>query len=96
MVSLECATTLTGQNVLEAKDTIHPLAQSTVTGSMASLDMKHLALDTGPVGTAQPQNNFVLEVFFTMKKHTPVIGLRMLVAVRNILSARMTPTVMCH
>ena len=38
---------------------IHPLAQSTVTGSMASLDMKHLALDTGPVGMAQPQNNFV-------------------------------------
>ena len=31
-----------------------------------------------------------------MKKHTSVIGLRMLVAVRNTLYVRMTPTVMCH
>ena len=57
-----------------------------MTGCMASLDTRHLALDTGPVGTAQPQNNFVLEAFFTTKKHTPVIGLRMLAAVRNIVS----------
>jgi len=96
MVSLECATTLTGQSATLKNDTIHPSAQSTVTGSMASLDMRHHVLDTGPVGTAQPQNNFVLEAFFTTKKHMPVIGHKMLAAVRNILSARMTPTVMCH
>ena len=42
--------------------------------------------DIGPVGTVPPQNNFALEAFYTMKKHTPATGHRMLADVRNIVS----------
>ena len=65
---------------------IHPSARNTVTGYMAYLATKPHVPDTGPVGTVLPQNNFALEAFYTMKKHTPATGHRMLADVRNIVS----------
>ena len=53
---------------------------------MAYLDTKHLVLVIGLVGMVLLLNNFALVVSCTMKRLTPVIGPRMLVDVRNIVS----------
>ena len=62
---------------------------------MASSVTRHPALGIGLAGTAQPQNNFVSEVFFTTKKLTLVTGLKMLEAVKSIVSvcSRSLPSV---
>ena len=65
---------------------IHPSAMKTVTGCMVFLATRPHVPDTGPVGTVLPQNNFALEALYTMKKHTPATGHRMLADVRNIVS----------
>ena len=65
---------------------IHPSARNTVIGYMAFLATRPHVPDIGPVGTVPPQNNFALEAFYTMKKHTPATGHRMLADVRNIVS----------
>ena len=57
-----------------------------MTGYMAFLATRPHVPDIGPVGTVPPQNNFALEAFYTMKKHTPATGHRMLADVRNIVS----------
>jgi len=95
MVLLEFATTPTELNVAAKSVTIPQQAPNTVTGCTASLDMKHLAQDTGHVGMEQPLNSFVLEAFFTMKTHTHVIGLRMLEAAKSTPCVRTTPMVTC-
>lgn len=73
---------------------IHHKARSTVIGYMESLDMKHPALGTGPVGMEPPLNSFVLEAFSITKKLTPVIGLKTSPGARNILFAKMMLMVM--
>lgn len=58
-----------------------------VTGYMASLDMKRHAQDIGHAGTELPLNSYVVVVFYIMNKHIVVIGLKMLMDVRSIVSS---------
>lgn len=64
---------------------------NTVTGCMEYLVMKHRVPVTGLVGTAQPPNNFALAVCFTMKMPTAVIGPKMSMVVRSIVSNVIEP-----
>ena len=64
----------------------HPFRPNIATGFMESSVMRLHVPDIGPVGMEQQQNNSVLEDFYTMKKHTPVIGHRTLLDARNIVS----------
>lgn len=63
-----------------------PYQLSTATGCMVFSVMKHLALDTGHVGTEQPPNSFALEDFCTTKMLIVAIGPRMLMDAKNIVS----------
>ena len=49
-------------------------------------DTKHLAQDIGLAGTEPLQNSFVSVVFYTTKTLMPVIGHKMLLDVKNIVS----------
>lgn len=64
---------------------------NTVTGCMEYLVMKHRVPVTGLVGTAQPPNNFALAVCSTMKMPTAVIGPKMSMVVRSIVSIVIEP-----
>lgn len=56
------------------------------TGYMASLDTKPHVQDIGHAGTELPLNSYVVVVCYIMNKHIVVIGLRMLMDVKSIVS----------
>lgn len=58
-----------------------------VTGYMASLDMKRHAQDIGHAGTELPLSSYVVVVSYIMNKHIVVIGLKMLMDVKSIVSS---------
>merc|ERR1712088_707092 len=72
---------------------ITPKARSTVTGCTEYSGTRPPAPATGPAGTEPPQSSSALVDCSTTRRLTPVTGLRMLLAARNILCAKMMPTV---
>lgn len=60
--------------------------RNTVTGCMVYLVMKHHVPATGLVGMALPPNNYALAVCSTTRMPTAVIGLKMSMAARSIVS----------
>lgn len=60
--------------------------QNIVIGYMVFLDMKHLVLDIGHAGMVQQQNNYVSVDYYITKIHIVVIGQKMLMDVKNIVS----------
>merc|ERR1711934_831066 len=87
------ATILTTPTATSEKEEIPPKARSTVTGCTEYSGTRPPALATGPAGTEPPQSSSVLVDCSTTRRLTPATGLRMLLAARNILCAKMMPTV---
>ena len=63
---------------------IPPKARSTVTGCTEYSGTRPPAPATGPAGTEPPQSSSALVDCSTTRRLTPVTGLRMLLAARNI------------
>jgi hypothetical protein len=63
-----------------------PRARSTVIGCTESLVMRRHVPGTGPAGTVRPRSSSASAVSSTTRKRTPVTGLRMLPAAKNIVS----------